>query len=69
MGIFRIAASDQQIQHLKMKMNCDTWTEDAEGDVHTYANLIKIWYRELPAPVLQELVQCERMILCESEGF
>jgi hypothetical protein len=50
-----------------MKMNCDNWTEDDEADVHTYANLIKIWYRELPAPVLQELVQCEKMIQCESE--
>ena len=50
-----------------MKMNTNTWHEDDEADVHTYANLIKIWYRELPCPVLQELAQCERMIQCETE--
>ena len=50
-----------------MKMNLNSWTEDDEADVHTYANLIKIWYRDLPSPVLQELVECEQMIQCESE--
>jgi len=56
-GIFRIAGNAIDIQLIKDKMNKtgDFDMYDDTNEIHAIANLIKIWFRELPEPILNEL--------------
>ena len=53
-GIFRIAPSADNCAYVKDQLNRDVKGIDLMSvPVHTVANLIKVWFRELPEPMLQ----------------
>eukprot|EP01113_Clastostelium_recurvatum_P033667 TRINITY_DN447_c0_g1_i3.p1 TRINITY_DN447_c0_g1~~TRINITY_DN447_c0_g1_i3.p1 ORF type:complete len:362 (+),score=93.24 TRINITY_DN447_c0_g1_i3:204-1289(+) len=54
-GIFRLAGEQTEIRRIKETMNRKEFTDS--NDLNTIANLIKIWFRELPTPILNALPQ------------
>jgi len=52
-GIFRLAGEQTEIKRLKESMNKNEFTSST--DINTIASLIKIWYRELPTPILNSI--------------
>eukprot|EP01111_Echinosteliopsis_oligospora_P013638 TRINITY_DN4938_c0_g1_i1.p1 TRINITY_DN4938_c0_g1~~TRINITY_DN4938_c0_g1_i1.p1 ORF type:complete len:328 (-),score=64.61 TRINITY_DN4938_c0_g1_i1:202-1185(-) len=52
-GIFRLAGEQTEIKRIKEIMNKKEF--DSSNDVNTVASLIKIWYREMPTPILNSL--------------
>jgi len=49
-GIFRLAGEQTEIKRIKEIMNKKEFTES--NDINSIASLIKIWFRELPTPIL-----------------
>lgn len=49
-GIFRLAGEQTEIKRIKEVMNKKEFV--SSNDINTIASLIKIWYRELPTPIL-----------------
>jgi len=49
-GIFRLAGEQTEIKRIKEVMNKKEFTEN--NDINSIASLIKIWFRELPTPIL-----------------
>jgi len=49
-GIFRLAGEQTEIKRIKEVMNKKEFVSC--NDVNTFASLIKIWFRELPTPIL-----------------
>jgi len=49
-GIFRLAGEQTEIKRIKEIMNKKEFT--SSNDVNSIASLIKIWFRELPTPIL-----------------
>lgn len=49
-GIFRLAGEQTEIKRIKEVMNKKEFTES--NDINSIASLIKIWFRELPTPIL-----------------
>jgi len=54
-GIFRLAGEQTEIRRIKETMNRKEFTDS--NDLNTVASLIKIWFRELPTPILNALPQ------------
>jgi hypothetical protein len=54
-GILRLAGDATDIKRVKAEMNNNQFNVQTNYDVNTIASLIKIWYRELPTPVLNAL--------------
>jgi hypothetical protein len=54
-GIFRLAGDASEMKRLKQIMNKNKTFEGIETDVNTVANLLKVWYRDLPTPILNVL--------------
>jgi len=52
-GIFRLAGEQTEIKRLKEIMNKKEF--ETSNDINTIASLIKIWFRELPTPILNAL--------------
>ncbi|GKC07481.1 Rho GTPase-activating protein 5-like protein, partial [Tanacetum coccineum] len=52
-GIFRINPDNNQEEHLRTQLNSGVIPDGI--DVHCLAGLIKAWFRELPAGVLDPL--------------
>ncbi|GAM29021.1 hypothetical protein SAMD00019534_121970 [Acytostelium subglobosum LB1] len=52
-GIFRLAGEQTEIKRIKGSMNKNEFT--SSNDINTVASLIKIWYRELPTPILNSI--------------
>jgi len=52
-GIFRLAGEQTEIRRIKETMNKKEFS--SSNDVNTIASLIKIWFRELPTPILNAL--------------
>jgi len=52
-GIFRLAGEQTEIKRIKETMNKKEFS--SSNDVNTIASLIKIWFRELPTPILNAL--------------
>lgn len=52
-GIMRLAGEQTEIKRLKEVMNKKEFT--SSNDINTIASLIKIWFRELPTPILNTL--------------
>jgi len=52
-GIFRLAGEQTEIRRIKEIMNKKEFV--ASNDINTVASLIKIWFRELPTPILNAL--------------
>jgi len=53
-GIFRLAGEQTEIARIKDLMNRKLFDYNTK-DVNTIANLIKIWFRDLPVPILNAL--------------
>jgi len=49
-GIFRLAGEQTEIKRIKEVMNKKEF--DTSSDINSIASLIKIWFRELPTPIL-----------------
>ena len=69
-GIFRKAPSDIETQKAKQALNAGTFCPSEFTNPHIYAHLIKVWFRELPEPVLQntnseELILCKKLPACK----
>lgn len=57
-GIFRLAGEQSEIQRVKELLNTKKFDEySSTRDVNCVASLIKIWFRDLPVPILNALPQ------------
>ncbi|GAV65403.1 RhoGAP domain-containing protein/PBD domain-containing protein [Cephalotus follicularis] len=63
-GIFRINAENSQEEYVRDQLNRGVIPEGI--DIHCLAGLIKAWFRELPAGVLDSLSP-EQVIQCQTE--
>ncbi|KAJ4968621.1 hypothetical protein NE237_015322 [Protea cynaroides] len=63
-GIFRINPENNQEEHVRDQLNRGIVPEDI--DIHCLAGLIKAWFRELPAGVLDGLSP-EQVLQCNTE--
>ncbi|OVA12547.1 CRIB domain [Macleaya cordata] len=63
-GIFRINPENSQEEHVRGQLNKGIVPDDI--DVHCLAGLIKAWFRELPAGILDEL-SAEQVLQCNTE--
>jgi len=55
-GIFRLAGEQTEIKRIIEQMNNKTY-DYKTNDINAMASLIKIWFRELPIPILNALPQ------------
>jgi len=55
-GIFRLAGEQTEIKRIKEQMNSKNYDVNT-NDINAIASLLKIWFRELPVPVLNALPQ------------
>lgn len=51
-GIFRIAPDSAECEWIKEKMNTGSDWFSQDCDVNVIANLLKVWFRDLPNPIL-----------------
>ncbi|KAI3863832.1 hypothetical protein MKW98_031424 [Papaver atlanticum] len=63
-GIFRINPENSQEEHVRQQLNKGIVPDDI--DVHCLAGLIKAWFRELPAGILDDLSP-EEVLECNTE--
>ncbi|MCL7050578.1 hypothetical protein MKW94_000624 [Papaver nudicaule] len=63
-GIFRINPENSQEEHVREQLNKGIVPDDI--DVHCLAGLIKAWFRELPAGILDDLSP-EQVLECNTE--
>ncbi|EGG22299.1 RhoGAP domain-containing protein [Cavenderia fasciculata] len=61
-GIFRLAGEQTEIKRIKEFMNKNEF--NSSNDINTVASLIKIWYRELPTPILNS-IPTEKIFHCQ----
>jgi hypothetical protein len=54
-GIFRLAGEVSSIAKCKAALNNKTFVPQAEDDVNAVATLIKVYFRELPEPLMQRI--------------
>jgi len=59
-GIFRLAGEQTEIRRIKDLINKKQFDFHTR-DVNTIASLLKIWYRDLPVPILNALPQDQMM--------
>lgn len=55
-GIFRLAGEQTEIKRIKEIMNSKNF-DYKTNDINAVASLLKIWFRELPVPILNALPQ------------
>jgi len=55
-GVFRLAGEQMEIKRIKDQMNKKTY-DYSTNDVNAITSLLKIWFRELPVPILNPLPQ------------
>lgn len=51
-GIFRVSANTIHIQSLREKLNSGETCDFSQVDIHTLSNILKLFLRELPEPVI-----------------
>lgn len=61
-GIFRIAADGEECNFVKTELNKNSFTKCE--DLHCIATLLKVWFRDLPRPILDSIstyniVECD----------
>lgn len=56
-GIFRLAGEQSEVHRIKELLNTKKFEINSTFDVNAIASLIKIWYRDLPVPILNALPQ------------
>lgn len=61
-GIFRVAADSEEMSFVKNSINQNTFKKCE--DIHCIATLIKVWFRDLPRPILDcvshySIVECK----------
>ena len=64
-GIFRIAADSEETGRVKAALNEGRWL--GTRDIHVCAQLIKVWWREMPAPRLLDDVEAAAIAGVDSE--
>jgi len=55
-GIFRLAGEQTEIKRIKEQMNKKAF-DNHTNDINAIATLLKVWFRELPVPILNALPQ------------
>jgi hypothetical protein len=63
-GIFRIAPDSDESMYVKQELNENKFVRC--DDVNCIANLIKVWFRDLPEPLLQQ-IPAESILECTDE--
>lgn len=66
-GIFRLAGDAYDIKRTKETLNKSTFDENG-SEVNTVASLMKIWFRELPVPILNVVPKDELMNCGEKQA-
>merc|ERR1712228_129890 len=68
-GIFRIAPNHEECKQIEDRLNDGQLLNINFGaiDGDLIANLIKLWYRELPMPVLQSLIKTNKIETCKTK--
>lgn len=64
-GVFRVQGDEKELQRIKNQLNKGTFTDAV--DVNCIASLIKLWYRELPEPILKIPIESLRSLEGEAE--
>eukprot|EP00026_Physarum_polycephalum_P007830 Phypoly_transcript_07898.p1 GENE.Phypoly_transcript_07898~~Phypoly_transcript_07898.p1 ORF type:complete len:379 (+),score=41.02 Phypoly_transcript_07898:156-1292(+) len=64
-GVFRVQGDEKELQLVKNQLNKGTFTECK--DVNCIASLIKLWFRELPSPILNIPIESLRTLESEDE--
>eukprot|EP01114_Cavostelium_apophysatum_P012624 TRINITY_DN2873_c0_g1_i1.p1 TRINITY_DN2873_c0_g1~~TRINITY_DN2873_c0_g1_i1.p1 ORF type:complete len:990 (+),score=226.22 TRINITY_DN2873_c0_g1_i1:272-3241(+) len=54
-GLFRVSGNQTEILKLRKEIDANDFEESS--DSHTVASLMKVWFRELPQPLLQNLTK------------
>lgn len=54
-GIFRLAGDQNEMKRIKNDTNRTKTFDANNADINTIANLLKVWFRELPVPILNAL--------------
>lgn len=62
-GIFRLAADQEEMRFVKQNINDNKF--DKCEDVHCISTLLKVWFRELPRPLL-DVVSHYAIVECDS---
>eukprot|EP00727_Mastigamoeba_balamuthi_P011742 m51a1_g7190 hypothetical protein (498) ;mRNA; r:120659-122548 len=66
-GVFRLASEQNELKAAKARINAgDLSSEGLPQDVNAIATLLKIWFRELPTPLLNDM-EPERIFLVSGE--
>lgn len=52
-GIFRKAPNADECDRIKVQLDKGDWMIPQGCDVQVMANLIKVWFRDLPIPILE----------------
>jgi len=63
-GVFRLAGDESETILVKEKLNDGTFINTK--DINCIANLIKVWFRELPQQLLNQL-SAQSLLTCETE--
>jgi len=64
-GVFRVQGDEKELQAVKSQLSKGTFTECK--DVNCIASLIKLWFRELPSPILNIPIETLRSLESEDE--
>lgn len=64
-GVFRVQGDEKELQRIKNALNKSTFTDCS--DINCIASLIKLWYREMPEPILNIPIETLRNIETEEE--
>jgi len=63
-GIFRLAPEGNKNEMIKGKIDRGEDWEEKISDVNLCANLLKVWFRELPVPIMNEV---EQRVIAQSQ--
>ena len=68
-GIFRVAPNHEECKQIEDRLNDGQLLKINFGavDGDLIANLIKLWYRQLPLPVLQSLIKTNKIETCKTK--
>jgi hypothetical protein len=54
-GVFRVAALEDEVQRLRILLNRHSYDELRNAEPHALAQLVKLYLRELPSPLLSDI--------------
>jgi hypothetical protein len=67
-GVFRVSGDEGLIKSIRDEVNDDI-TAIGKGDVNVIAELLKLWLKELPIPVVPLELMTEFKVMCEKNNY